>query len=610
MPTEITRRHHAMPFGTQVSESGVLFRIWASKCKSMGLKITGREAPLPLDCLDDGWHELLVPQTGVGTRYKFVLPDGLEVPDPASRFQPEDVHGPSQVVDPREYAWEDINWKGRPWEESVIYELHVGTFTLEGTFNAATERLNYLRELGISVIEVMPVADFPGERNWGYDGVLLFAPDSTYGRPEDFKAFVDAAHQCGISIILDVVYNHFGPDGNYLPSYSHFFTERHHTPWGAAINYDAEGSQIVRSFIVNNAVYWIREFNLDGLRLDAVHAIADDSPRHILEEIARSVREWGKGRHIHLILENEENQASRLARDAKGDPIEFTAQWNDDVHHVLHTAATGEGSGYYQDYVGDTAKLGRSLAEGFAFQGELMPYRGHPRGEPSHGLPPTAFVSFIQNHDQIGNRAFGDRLNKISSPEAVRAVAAIYLLAPQIPMLFMGEEWAASQPFAFFCDFNSDLAAAVRDGRRSEFAKFPEFQDPKQRERIPDPTDRSTFETSKLDWKEALEGAHAEQLEWYRRLLTLRRNEIAGRLRGIGGNSSRFKVLGEAAVEVSWTLADQSELVLLANLKPSSHVGVGCPAGRLLLLEGVMRGDELGPWTVAWWLKEAIKPAR
>lgn len=604
MAAESIQRHHVMPFGAQITEAGVLFRIWASKFKTIDLKIAGREATLPLDALGDGWHELHVPEIGPGTRYKFVLPNGLEVPDPASRFQPEDVHGPSEVIDPRGFAWTDVRWTGRPWEESVVYEMHVGTFTPEGSFKAAAARLNYLRDLGISVIEVMPVADFPGERNWGYDGVLLFAPDSTYGRPDDFKAFVNAAHGCGISVILDVVYNHFGPDGNYLPAYCHIFNESHPTPWGAAINYDADGSKVVRSFIVNNAVYWIREFNLDGLRLDAVHAIVDDSPTHILEEIAHSVREWGHGRHVHLILENEENQASRLARDASSNPLEFTAQWNDDIHHVLHTAATGQSSGYYQDYIGDTEKLGRSLAEGFAFQGQLMPYRGHSRGEPSGGLPPLAFVSFIQNHDQVGNRAFGERLNQIIPLETVRAVAAVYLLAPQIPMLFMGEEWAASQPFAFFCDFNPELAAAVRDGRRSEFAKFPEFQDPEQRERIPDPTARSTFEMSKLTWQEVSEGAHAEHLEWYRRALALRKQELIPRLRGVGGHSGRFKVLGDLAIQVNWTLSDQSELVLLANLKSTPHSSSEVPAGRLLMLEGVIGGDELGPWTVAWWLHE------
>jgi malto-oligosyltrehalose trehalohydrolase len=370
-------------------------------------------------------------------------------------------------------------WKTGGTEESVIYELHIGTFTSDGTFRAAIDKLDDLVELGVTAIELMPIADFPGARNWGYDGVYLFAPDATYGRPEDLKVLADAAHANGLMIFLDVVYNHFGPDGNYLDAYAcQFFTDRHKTPWGAAINYDGPDSRPVRNFMIHNALYWLEEFHFDGLRLDAVHAIIDDSEMHLLEELADRVRDTFCGeRHIHLILENEENEAHRLKRGPGGEPRIYTAQWNDDVHHVLHTAATGEDAGYYAEYRGDTDKLARSLAEGFAFQGEMMAYRGEPRGEPSAHLPPTAFVAFIQNHDQVGNRAFGDRLTASTPAEAVRAIAAIYLLAPQIPMLFMGEEWAAAQPFPFFCDFEAELGEAVRKGRREEFAKFPEFHD-------------------------------------------------------------------------------------------------------------------------------------
>ena len=346
----------------------------------------------------------------------------------------------------------------------------------------------------------MPISDFPGGRNWGYDGVLPYAPDSSYGRPDDLKALVDAAHARGIAVLLDVVYNHFGPDGNYLPVYAPaFFTDRHKTPWGAAINYDGQHAEPVREFVIHNALYWIEEFHLDGLRFDAVHAIMDDSDKHLLEELAERVRACAPtGRSTCCSRTRTTMPAGCCAVD--GAPVHYTAQWNDDVHHVLHVAATHERTGYYADYEGNTDQLGRALAEGFAFQGEMMPYRGSPRGEPSAALPPGAFVAFIQNHDQIGNRAFGERLSAIATPEAMRAIAAIYLLLPQMPMLFMGEEWGAPQPFPFFCDFEGELADAVREGRRAEFARFPEFQDPEQRDRIPDPQAESTFASAKLDW--------------------------------------------------------------------------------------------------------------
>jgi maltooligosyltrehalose trehalohydrolase len=554
--------------------------------------------------LTGGWHELRDSASKAGTLYRFQLEDGTRVPDPASRHQPSDIHGPSEVIDPRSYRWSDEGWQGRPWEESVIYELHVGTFTSQGTFRSAIERLDWLVELGVTAIELMPVADFPGHRNWGYDGVLLFAPDASYGRPEDFKALVDAAHARHLMVFLDVVYNHFGPDGNYLSVYSPIFTETHHTPWGAAVNYDAEGSEVVRQFVIENAIYWIEEFHLDGLRLDAVHAIKDDSELHVLEEIARRVRETVT-KPVHLILENEENEASRLGRDDSLEPLHYTAQWNDDVHHVLHCAATGETSGYYAEYAGDTEKLARALAEGFAFQGDLMRYRGTPRGEPSSSLPPTAFIAFIQNHDQVGNRAFGDRLTSFAAPEAVRAVAAVYLLLPQIPMLFMGEEFGASQPFPFFCHFEPDLAGLVREGRRAEFAKFPEFQDPHRRELIPDPTAEHTFLSAKLDWDEATKGGHAEWARLYRELLSIRHREIIPRLFGVRGNSGRYEVLGDAAVRVRWTLGDGAELTLVANLADRPLGRAVDPSGRLLWANGNITGSSFGPWSVQWTINAA-----
>jgi malto-oligosyltrehalose trehalohydrolase len=403
-------------------------------------------------------------------------------------------------------------------------------------------------------------------------------------------------------MLLDVVYNHFGPGGNYVPLYAPIFTEKHHTPWGAAVNYDAQGSGPVRQLVIENVLYWTQEYNLDGLRLDAVHAIIDDTSPHILEEIATRVREAGGDRHIHLLLENEENLASRLMRGEDGRPVQFTAQWNDDVHHVLHTAASGESAGYYVEYNGDTELLGRALAEGFAFQGQMMAYRGHPRGEPSAGLPPTAFVAFIQNHDQVGNRAFGDRITTFAPAEAVRAVAAVYLLAPQIPMIFMGEEWGAAQPFPFFCDFEPELAEAVRKGRRAEFAKFPEFQDPEQRERIPDPTAEETFLSAKLRWDEAGQGIHAEWRDWYRRVLAVRQAEIIPRLKDVGANSGSYEILDDLAVRVRWSLGGGTELVLTANLKAEPLTAVELPQGRVLWSEGSAETGGLGPWSVVWTL--------
>jgi malto-oligosyltrehalose trehalohydrolase len=376
-----------MPFGAQLQADGkVRFQLWAPKHDHIQLELLDTAASvaaiLPMHPQRDGWHSLLTDRARAGTLYKYRLPDGLSVPDPASRFQPSDVHGPSEVIDPASYRWSDLRWQGRPWNEAVIYELHVGCFTEQGSFQAASKRLDHLVRLGVTAIEVMPIGDFPGRRNWGYDGVLPFAPDSCYGGPDDFKAFVDAAHARGLMLILDVVYNHFGPEGNYLSAYApEFFNARHQTPWGAAVNFDAEGNRTVREFVIHNALYWLEEFHIDGLRLDAVHAIRDDSDRHLLTELAQRVRATDLPWQVHLILENEHNETTWLT------PSLYSAQWNDDVHHVLHVAATDERRGYYADYADDTDKLGRALAQGFAFQGEQMPYRGSARGGARSHLP-------------------------------------------------------------------------------------------------------------------------------------------------------------------------------------------------------------------------------
>ncbi|WP_259673905.1 malto-oligosyltrehalose trehalohydrolase [Rhizobium sp. NZLR10] len=586
-----------MTFGPAFTEDGILFRLWAPLHESVSLKIEGAD-PRPMQAAEDGWHRCIVPNAHVGTRYRFVLPDGLEIPDPASRFQPQDVHGPSEVVDLSSYRWNTSDWPGRPWDEMVIYEMHIGCFTPEGSFRAAIERLDHLRELGITALQIMPLSEFPGRYSWGYDGVLPYAPDSSYGRPEDFMALVDAAHQRGISVFLDVVYNHFGPDGNYIPSYAPLFTDHHKTPWGHGINYDGDGSQMIREFAIENAIYWITEFRLDGFRFDAVHAIKDDSDEHLLCELARRVRAAASDRHVHLIIENEENDSDLLKRDEKGEAKLFTAQWNDDVHHVLHIAATGETFGYYADYAGDAGKLGRALAEGFVFQGEHMSYRGGGRGRPSGHLPPTAFISFIQNHDQIGNRALGDRVLASSPANAVKAVIAIYLLAPEIPMLFMGEEWGAEEPFPFFCDFDEDLNEKVRKGRREELSRLPGFD----ADDLLDPTAPSTFAAAKLDWSKR---TTSDVLEYYRTLLDLRHRKIVPLLKGVAGGSAVYRSAGNA-IAVDWTLAESRHLHLRANL--------GSEAGRPLDpqqgdAETIFRlgsdGGDLAPWTVIWSMSKA-----
>jgi malto-oligosyltrehalose trehalohydrolase len=595
---QVTKCRH--PYGAEILADGVSFRFWAPACDHVELELSDEAETVPMLRTEGGWHELIAKKAVAGSRYRFVLPSGLRVPDPASFCQPEDVHGRSEVVDIRSLRRSTSNWSGRPWAEAVLYELHIGTFSPEGTFQGAIGKLGHLEELGITAIEIMPIADFPGRRNWGYDGVLPFAPDSSYGRPEDFTALIEAAHERGMMVILDVVYNHFGPDGNYLPVYApQFFTDRHKTPWGPAINFDGEGSRHVRDFIVQNALHWITNFNLDGLRLDAVHAIVDESPVHILQELAVSVREACPGRKVHLILENEDNEAHLLERNAANEPRFYTAQWNDDVHHSLHTAITGEGGGYYGEYYADPKKLARSIAEGFAFQGEVMAYRGAARGEPSSHLPPSAFVAFIQNHDQIGNRAFGDRIGATARVEALRAGAAVYLLLPQTPLIFMGEEWNCRSPFPFFCDFGDQLADAVRNGRREEFARFPEFQNPEQREQIPDPQDDATFASAKLCWDEAEGPEQRKWLEWYRRILAARQRSIVPVIPEID-EGARFQMLGPGAMIARWSLRRGNELVVAANLSGTPRAGFPVPNRPPIWQEGPT-ASTMEPWSVVWW---------
>jgi 1,4-alpha-glucan branching enzyme/maltooligosyltrehalose trehalohydrolase len=594
-------RAHAMPFGAEVRDGGVRFRLWAPGARRVDLCLEGPvQEVLPMQAEDEGWHACIIGRAAAGSRYRYRIDGGMRVPDPASRFQPADLHGPSQVVDPHAFAWQDTDWRGRPWEETVCYELHVGTFTERGTFTGVIGHLDHLAELGVTALELMPVADFPGARNWGYDGALPFAPDHRYGTPDELKALVQAAHARGLMVFLDVVYNHFGPEGNYLHAYAPaFFSTRHQTPWGAAINFDAPGSRQVRDFFIHNALYWLEEYHFDGLRLDAVHAIADDSRPDFLEELADVVRARLPDRQVHLVLENDANQARYLTRDAG--PLHYTAQWNDDLHHALHVLLTGETDGYYRDYGDDPlAHLARCLTAGFAYQGEASAFRGgRARGAPSGHLPPAAFVGFLQNHDQVGNRAFGERITRLAAPEAVRAAVALLLLCPATPLLFMGEEWGAGQPFLFFCDFDAELAPRVAAGRRAEFADFPAFRDEQARARIPDPGAPETFAASRLDWTRAAAAAGRAWLAFYRELLAIRHAELTPRRAGIPAGQAGWQRLGPTALEVRWPLGAGGHWVLRANLGD-----VALPTAFLdahwVYFTHPPGTDVLPPWSVFW----------
>jgi maltooligosyltrehalose trehalohydrolase len=577
------KRAHRMPFGAEVGEEGTGFRLWAPGAHEVELVLgTGPAAAARrMAARAGGWFAADVAGAVAGTRYAFRIDGGLTVPDPAARANPDGVHAASEVIDPGAYAWADADWRGRPWHEAVVYELHVGTFTPEGTFAAASARLDALTQTGVTAIELMPVAAFPGARSWGYDGVLLFAPAAAYGRPDDLKRLVDAAHARGLMVLLDVVYNHFGPEGNYLHVYAPaFFNPRHATPWGAAINFDGAASGTVREFFVHNALYWLHEFHLDGLRLDAVHAIADDSRPDIVSEIAQRTRtSVDPDRHVHLVLENDRNQAHYLARDAVGRAPLATAQWNDDLHHAAHVIVSGETDGYYADYAqAPVALFARALAEGFVYVGQPSAYRGgERRGEPSAALPPAAFVSFLQNHDQVGNRAYGERVRALADDARVDAVTACILLAPQVPLLFMGEEFAATAPFLYFCDFGPELASAVRDGRRAEFARFARFGNPAARAAIPDPAAPSTYAASKLDWRERERAPGLRTLTLYRTLLAARRRHVvpfAARVL----HGGMFEVVDDSGLHVQWTATDGRRLHLLANLGPTA-VALSLPAG-------------------------------
>ena len=590
-------RYRVLPFGAEVlSTGGARFRFFAPASKSVQLALDGRHS-LVMNADGHGWHEAILADAGPGTRYRYLLENGTAVPDPVSRFQPEDVAGPSEVIDPAAFRWQQTDWCGRPWPEAVLYELHVGAFTPEGTLAAAMQRLDHLVDLGVTAIELMTLSDFAGTRNWGYDSVLWYAPDSAYGRPDDLKRFIDAAHARGLMVLLDVVYNHFGPEGNYLPQYfPQILSTEHKTAWGSALNFDGECSKEVRELVLENALYWLEEYNLDGLRLDATHAMIDNSPQHILDELAERVHHFAGKRHVHLILENENNIAQRLIRSNGGSCACYTAQWNHDIDHLLGAGFMGSMDEREVDDKGETERLGKAIAEGFVIAAQ----EHHEEYEAGCHVPPNAFVSFLQSHDLVGNRIFGERVTSLVPKEVVRALAAVALLLPQTPMLFMGEEWGASTPFPYFCDFHGELGEAVQRGRCEEIAKLPGVSR-EDLKNAPNCQAESTFRSAQLHWDELQQEPHTSWFSLYRELLRVRRERITPLLRGLSGRCGHPRVVGPGGLAIAWRLAGDRWLRLQANLWHKHRSGFGEVAGEVIWTEAnAGTGDTLGPWSVRW----------
>jgi maltooligosyltrehalose trehalohydrolase len=585
---------HRMPFGATATPDGVRFAIWAPSVSKVVVDVDGR--PMPMERAAGGFFYCFDPDALPGSRYAFHFDTtAVLVPDPASRFNPDGVHAASEVIDAGAFEWHDAEWRGRPWHEAVIYELHVGTFTPAGTFAAAAERLDYLAELGITAIETMPLAATPGRWNWGYDGVLPFAPHAGFGRPDDLKRFIDAAHARNLMVLLDVVYNHLGPDGNYLGHYApEFFTARHKTPWGNALNFDDDASSVARQFFIHNALYWLHEYHFDGLRLDAVHTILDDSDPNFLRELAEAVHALPTDRELHLVLENDSNDAALLERRATGGPRLYTAQWNDDFHHALYVLLTGENRGHYADYAEPGAHLLRSLLEGFAYQGELSAHRGAARGRRSAHLPPEAFVNFLQNHDQIGNRPDAARMWRLLERRRQLAAETLLALLPTPILLFMGDEFHAPSGFPFFCDFDGELGRAVTEGRRSEFATLWHDTDA---DSVPGPTTEAARLAAVLDWTAIGREPHRSALERTREHLAIRRRELNPRL---PARAAAGKLLARSTLVAHWTLADGSTLRLAANLAATPYFSPPATPGRRLLATTDVRNDEWPAWYVEW----------
>jgi maltooligosyltrehalose trehalohydrolase len=631
------RARHDMPFGATLDRSGrALWRLWAPSARSVELLLhtdQGEPVAMPAGEPIDGWVQVRLDHVGGGQRYQWRIDGHLVVPDPASRWNPMGPHGPSVLIDPSTFAWDEA-WHGRPWLDAVFYQLHIGTFTPQGSFDAAAEQLERLAALGITALQLMPLGDWPGRFGWGYDGVLPYAPFHGYGDPGALKRFVQAAHRLGLMVFGDVVYNHFGPDANYLHAYARpFFTERHRTAWGPAINYDGEQARTVREFMIHNALYWLEEFRFDGLRLDAVHAMRDDSPLHILEELSQRVRHAITDRHVHLVLENDHNDRRWLAgrpdagrndgRYSGHCSGHYSGQWNGDVHHTLHVLLTGERDGYYAEYDDPVAQLGRSLAHGFAREGgthgaaggsqNAAGASGHAEGASPHGagIPPrraaqgdvplTAIVNFLQNHDQIGNRAFGERLTTLADPAALRLAQAIVLLSPTIPMLFMGEEQGATEPFLYFADWQGELRDAVRRGRQQEFAHFARYAEAAAGGHLPDPCSLDTMVRSRLGV-----ASPRDDIASLLRLRTTALHPLLPRLAEAGHVAQH---LGPV-LQLHWHFdaadgAPRRTLRMQANLSAHRLPAAAPPPDSLLLHEiGEADGTHLGPWSGRWhWLE-------
>ena len=571
--------------GAWPERDAVSFRVWAPDAEVVELVFEGNERdrpPLALRKSTDGVFAATVPEARAGTRYRYRIDGKGPFPDPTSRFQPEGVHGPSEVVDPTAFTWADAGWKGPDPDSLVVYELHVGTFTKAGTFAAAAAMLPMLADLGVTAVELMPVADFPGDRGWGYDGVSLYAPARCYGRPDDLRRFVDAAHRLGLAVFLDVVYNHLGPDGNYLSAFSpYYFSTTHQTDWGTGPNFDGEHGNQVEDFFVENALCWVHEYHFDGLRLDATHAIMDAGERHILEILTDHVHKAGDdlGRRVIVIAEDERNLAA-LVKPRIAGGFGMDGVWADDLHHQIRRALTGQKDGYYADYTGSAEDIAETIRKGWFFCGQPSPRKRVPRGSDPAGIPPGRFVVCIQNHDQIGNRAFGERLNHQIDRAMYRAASALLLLSPQTPLLFMGQEWAASSPFQYFTDHQPELGTLVTEGRRREFRHFAAFTDPNIRTRIPDPQASATFCNSKLDWEERDREPHAGTLRLYHDLLHLRKTEPAL----WAGGTHDARSVAEGAVMLRRTARPSGEgLLVLVALTPGVVAAVSEPGWSLVL---------------------------
>lgn len=557
------------PIGAELHpDGGAHFRLWAPTSKQVLLLLDkspdfsdSASISLPMQAEPNGYHSLWVPTAEPGMFYKFRLNAGA-FPDPASRFQPIGPHGPSQIIDPKKFRWSDQQWHGVSRDGQVIYEMHVGTFTQEGTYQAASAQLPELARIGITVIELMPLADFPGRFGWGYDGVNLFAPTRLYGRPDDLRAFVDRAHELGIGVFLDVVYNHFGPDGNYLKEFSpDYFTARYKNEWGEPINFDGPDNGPVREFFISNAGYWIDEFHMDGLRLDATQQIFDSSPLNVMTEIARKVRACARGRSTFIVAENEPQHPRLVRPEAKGG-FGMDALWNDDFHHSAIVALTGHNEAYYTDYQGTPQEFISAVKWGYLYQGQHYKWQKQRRGLPSLDLPPTQFVAYIQNHDQIANSLRGIRLHHLTSPGRYKALTALLLLAPSTPMLFQGQEFAASSPFFYFADHNPDLARLVAKGRREFLHQFPTIASPECQRLLAEPESEDTFRRCKLDFSERQR--HSEIYQLHQDLLRLRREDPVlsrPRWRGLDG-----AVLGPEAFVLRFFAEDGLDRLLLVNL--------------------------------------------